>query len=579
MKNLLRSYTIRLASLAWLLVIFLVFNYIVSLHFLFERSFELGPIVIGIPLISSYTWAFLFVMFLALWPGSRIRVFLSTFLIIIAITLFVVDNYLLSAYSYVYTDSMAISLFATNIAETKEFISGSIVSWWLIPLVFSFVLIAITFRYRKSIESAVSFLFERYRNLTTAVLISPLLLLFFILLQIHTHFYLGGYNGFRFSTSFPRFVTNTMICLEEQRKVQEHINDVKNGDLGHFFVEKKLEPFNLVIVIGESLRRDYMHCYGYPISNTPNLDTLIQNKEMVLYTDVIAPVSYTIGSLSKSLTFSDNYSDKEWYQFVSLPATLSRAGYFTYWVSNQELQGGNIQPVATIAATSDSTKYTRARSATLWDSSYDETVLPFLMTKDGIETHSPKRSIAQFVHLMGSHTTYRERFPKDFARFSASDLPEMTPQGHTRPKSQEKDQVLVDYINSIYYNDHIISEIVGKYKHQPTILIYFADHGVEVYDNPKKPDFSGHPNSIDGLRVPLLVYFSPSMRNSYPDFWEEVTKSANNKIMTDLFTRSVCGMLGIRTKYSDEKLNFFSPKYDNTRKRVSEVFGTMMETL
>ena len=51
MKNLLRSYTIRLASLAWLLVIFLVFNYIVSLHFLFERSFELGPIVIGLSLI------------------------------------------------------------------------------------------------------------------------------------------------------------------------------------------------------------------------------------------------------------------------------------------------------------------------------------------------------------------------------------------------------------------------------------------------------------------------------------------------------------------------------------------------
>ena len=40
--------------------------------------------------------------------------------------------------------------------------------------------------------------------------------------------------------------------------------------------------------------------------------------------------------------------------------------------------------------------------------------------------------------------------------------------------------------------------------------------------------------------------------------------------MTDLLTNSISGLLGVETKYYKPKLDFFSPSYDNSRRRLVE---------
>ena len=88
---------------------------------------------------------------------------------------------------------------------------------------------------------------------------------------------------------------------------------------------------------------------------------------MILFDNAVAPAPYTAASLSQVLTFfqrTDTLST--WDATPTLPLVLQKAGYYTYWLSNQEKQGLFIQPVAAIASTSDSLYYANVRSSRDW---------------------------------------------------------------------------------------------------------------------------------------------------------------------------------------------------------------------
>ena len=76
---------------------------------------------------------------------------------------------------------------------------------------------------------------------------------------------------------------------------------MKNIDLGQLTREDRLGNASIVVIIGETLRRDYMHCYGYPLSNTPHLDSILKTGDMIRYSNVISPAGNTIESLTKVL--------------------------------------------------------------------------------------------------------------------------------------------------------------------------------------------------------------------------------------------------------------------------------------
>ena len=87
-----------------------------------------------------------------------------------------------------------------------------------------------------------------------------------------------------------------------------------------------------------------MHCYGYPLQNTPYADSLIQAQELIPFTDVVSPASATIQSNTRSLTFfTHEEGEKPWYQFPSIIQVLRQAGYATAWIANQRDHGRNIR--------------------------------------------------------------------------------------------------------------------------------------------------------------------------------------------------------------------------------------------
>ncbi|EAI3762933.1 hypothetical protein XJ74_01180 [Campylobacter coli] len=115
--------------------------------------------------------------------------------------------------------------------------------------------------------------------------------------------------------------------LEQELKKQTKIYKVTNF---------KNIP-KIIIIIGESTQRNYMSLYGYKLKTTPRLEKLKDDGNLFVFKDVIAPHSHTNPAISKIFTFS-NYENGSiaWFKQKNIVSIMNNAGYYTYWISNQE---------------------------------------------------------------------------------------------------------------------------------------------------------------------------------------------------------------------------------------------------
>ena len=371
-----------------------------------------------------------------------------------------------------------------------------------------------------------------------------------------------------------RIYTGTTSCIADAELLAKYSANARNFDVGAVEHTRDMKGVTVVVVLGESMRRNYMHCYGYPLENTPKQDSLVKTGDLVLFSDAISSAAWTTGSISQSMTFYTlEGPEKEWYKYPALPLVLSKAGYYTYWVSNQEKQGTGIQPIPTLASTSDSTRFVRIRTAGDWNASPDSDILPLLFDR----TKTPAgKDLFEVVHLMGSHTPYSDRYIHEKAPFTVDNLPKTLPNGKPTPTDAKRRGIICDYVNSIHYNDQIVAQIFQRYSQTPAIVIYLSDHGQAVFENPERPDYYEHEVSQAGLMIPLMVYTSPALREEHPEVYEQIVAAKDRKIMTDLLANSICGLLGVKTKYYNARQDFFSSEYDNARRRLVQAYDGQM---
>lgn len=148
------------------------------------------------------------------------------------------------------------------------------------------------------------------------------------------------------------------------------------------------------MVIGESARKDYFHSYGYPIENTPFLDSHFTVKVDGLK----AAGSYTIGSLTKMLTVPQKDSQEARYD-RSLIDLAKSAGIKTFWISNQGMLGKYDTPVSAIGMKSDQTIFLNKEDYTKKNLSDFELLKP--LKKVLYQRIKGSRLIV--LHTLGSH--------------------------------------------------------------------------------------------------------------------------------------------------------------------------------
>ncbi|MCU6663721.1 Phosphoethanolamine transferase CptA [compost metagenome] len=278
-------------------------------------------------------------------------------------------------------------------------------------------------------------------------------------------------------------------------------------------------PRTLVLVIGESTQRGRMSLYGYPRETTPELDALHKNDpKLTVFNNVVTSRPYTIEILQQALTFANEKNPDLYLTKPSLMNMMKQAGYKTFWITNQQTMTARNTMLTVFSKQTDKQFYMnqqRTQSAR----EYDTNVLaPF---KEVMADPAEKKFI--IVHLLGTHIKYKFRYPENQGVFDGKT------DNHPAGLSKDEQESYNDYDSANRYNDHVVASLIKDYKATDPngFLLYFSDHGEEVYDTP--PHKTQGRNEDNPTRhmytIPFLVWTSEKWQAAHPrDFTQDVDR-------------------------------------------------------
>jgi len=250
-------------------------------------------------------------------------------------------------------------------------------------------------------------------------------------------------------------------------------------------------PEVYVVIIGESSRRESWSLFGYGRNTNPLLASLA-GPGLFLFDRVRSNANVTVYSVPLALTRAtpgERWRASEEKSIVSL---AKQAGFYTYWISTQEIFGGAANPITSIAEEASQVHFVQSSARKgggfhEFGGAYDEDVLkPF---KDAVVQKQNNQKKVIFIHTMGSHSDYSTRVPSYRATFNKATSTE------THADAKSRQQSMVDaYDDSILYTDYLIKAIIDILAglDYPSALLYFADHGERMYCSAYPRESFGH---------------------------------------------------------------------------------------
>ncbi len=147
------------------------------------------------------------------------------------------------------------------------------------------------------------------------------------------------------------------------------------------------------------------------------------------------------------------------------------------------------------------------------------------------------------LHLMGNHAKYYNRYPSSFARFSQEDmLCRVDSVENLAATSVEEN---MHYDNSVLYGDFVLSEIIKRFENSDSLVLYFSDHGEEIYD---WRNFIGHSDSKMSrfmVEIPFIIYVSDEFIAKHAELYKRLQKAQNQRYMNDDLIHTLLDIAGI----------------------------------
>ena len=439
------------------------------------------------------------------------------------------------------TISSLLVLSNSNVQEALEFVDtkGTLGLLVLIPYVFLFVA---SLRNRPIIDDTRN----QYRTIG-------------IVLTLSVVFITENLMGGRFiRRATPQVVRVTHAFLGEMTVYSEALKNRTPRSLASVYSENDQQTF--VLILGESCSRRHMSLYGGLRKTNPKLEN---RSDIVIYNDAVAAYSNTVGAILSMLTETNLENNITLDQSIDLIDVFHSAGFDTYWISNQSPVGVWENTVTAFSRKSDHCKFLNISGNTSFEtsitSSYDAKLFePFL---EVLARKEPKKFIV--LHLMGSHTSYWKRYPKEYDHFKGKG---------------SKEETIAEYDNSILYNDYIVDSLLNTVRqsidmgnNQITSVIYIADHGENVYDEYDKVghDFAGILPKAN-VEVPFLVWLSPAYIEKNSLKYKTINTHKDMPFVSDDLFHSIIDLNGIKGSVLNEKRSIFSEHYNQYRKRILE---------
>lgn len=233
----------------------------------------------------------------------------------------------------------------------------------------------------------------------------------------------------------------------------------------------------VVIVIGESVRRDYMSVYGYPLQTTPWLN----NAAGIFIDGYTSVAASTVLSLSRTLIPDYDQNPQSGNSVVAL---AGKAGRGTWWLSNQGQLGMHDSLISVIASAADHSVFLKRGSFSSRNT--DDELLVAEMQRALSQPSSQPRVI--FIHMMGSHPNPCDRL-----------------QGYPNHYSGQFNEKTSCYISTISKLDAFLQKLDRLLRQHSSrfAMLYFSDHGLSVSNagNPVHHDGSVQ----EGYAVPLII--------------------------------------------------------------------------
>ena len=304
------------------------------------------------------------------------------------------------------------------------------------------------------------------------------------------------------------------------------IKQAKNKSDSWNIIEKKEKKKTIVIIIGESVTRKYLSLYGSQYKTTPFLNKVNGD----FFVNYISPAGFTALSIPRTLAL--NHNNIVHYENNAV-ALAKKAGYKTYWISNQGFIGEHDTAISMLASKSDFISY-KTNKDYLSNKSDD---LDMLGIFNNIAKNHEKKVV--FIHMLGSHPDFCSRLFNYNVHFS-------TIYGKN----------FNCYLSTIHKMDYFISKIYKiLYKSNDNFsLIYFSDHGLKNSSNKSDKIHLIHDDTHqDNFNVPFFI-----IRNS-----DQQHKLIDKKISGIDFLHFFSKEMGVTTTN-------LSNKVDTQRKVLSE---------
>jgi len=449
--------------------------------------------------------------------------------------------------------SAILAIYQTNINEALEFLEVNYGEFWWIYILLSFIFIE--YIYLKLLND--SYLSQRVS--ISIVIISIVIL----------------YKSYPYMKFFS-FITDT------NKKYTYEINRFKSMQqqisLEEFNVSKKEEGETYIIVIGESLNKHHMSLYDYARDTTPNLRKLFEDKKIIRFNQAYPAFVNTVPALKLALTQASQENNLSYYNAIDIVTLLNRAGFDTYWLTNQSLYGAWDTSTSIIA---HNAKYLYSYNSFIGKEvrsiHYDEVILRDL--KSILEQKSSKNRVI-FIHLMGNHVRYSSRYPKKFDKFkeyseiifgkvahqslllTLKDLYHKRVSLHTFiDKLLQKDIKRINsYDNSVYYNDFILSKIIKLFNDNVDIgsLIYFSDHSEDVVEG--NSHYYGN-FKWTMTQIPLIIYPTNRYRLKYPDKIQNMINNRNKLFCNEYIFDTIVGICNIKSDIINKNRDLTNKNY------------------
>lgn len=292
-------------------------------------------------------------------------------------------------------------------------------------------------------------------------------------------------------------------------QLSQSMSNIKNNKIIYNYKKINDGIETVILVIGESARKQNMSLYGYDRKTSPNQDALQSN--MIIYSKANSPAAITNLSIPMILS---KLSPEEYKTNINMISDnvvnlANSLGYDTYWLTTQN----NIKGVTEIASYSKNKK---------WVNGYDSELLPDI--KEALNKNTKKFIV---IHIIGSHPNPCLRYPDGFGIFNDGNSFDC-------------------YDNSILYTDKFLGEIFNQLKNRNAALIYLSDHGLKSSDNKMI-----HSDSKESTQVPFYAWFSNvELMNKY-----KFSKNINQPISTSYTYPMIMKLFGLEEVRLDKVEN------------------------